>query len=256
MRLHRLLAVLVGAAALSSCEKNGVQELTGAAPGARIRFFNFGLNAPQLNFYAGANKVTAVNSTSGTEATTGIAYGGVGAGGFYSSVTPGPYDLTGRIAATVDKDLVVSTLNATLVDGKAYSLYTSGLYNTTTKQVEAFIVEDDYSLTIDFTRSYVRFVNAIYNSQPMTLYVKDRVTNVETVITGTVPYKGASAFTPVPNGVYDLSVRLPGSSTSTIVRTEVSFSAGKVYTVSARGDITVTSTTATNRPFLDNTANQ
>ncbi len=63
MRLHRLLAVLVGAAALSSCEKNGVQELTGAAPGARIRFFNFGLNAPQLNFYAGANKVTAVNST-------------------------------------------------------------------------------------------------------------------------------------------------------------------------------------------------
>jgi hypothetical protein len=36
----------------------------------------------------------------------------------------------------------------------------------------------------------------------------------------------------------------------------VSFNGGKVYTIGARGDITVVSTTATNRPFLDNTANQ
>lgn len=256
MRLHKSLAVLLAAAALISCERNGVQELVGAPPGARIRFFNFGLNAPPLNFYAGTTKMTAVNSTTGTEATTGVAYGSVGAGGFYSSVAPGQYDFTGRIAATVDKDLAVATQNATLVDGKAYSFYTSGLYNATTKQVDAFIIEDDYSLTIDFTRSYVRFVNAIYNAQAMTLYIRNRTTGAETVITGTVPYKRASAFVPVPNGVYDLSVRLPGSSTSTISRTEVSFSAGKVYTVSARGDITVVSTTAVNRPFLDNSANQ
>jgi hypothetical protein len=32
--------------------------------------------------------------------------------------------------------------------------------------------------------------------------------------------------------------------------------ASRVYTVSARGDMTVTSTTATNRPTLDNTANR
>jgi hypothetical protein len=44
--------------------------------------------------------------------------------------------------------------------------------------------------------------------------------------------------------------------TNAIARTAVSFSAGKVYTISARGDMTVVSTTATNRPFLDNTANR
>ena len=53
-----------------------------------------------------------------------------------------------------------------------------------------------------------------------------------------------------------LSTRYTGSSTNAIVRAGVSFVAGKVYTISARGDITVTSTTATNRPFLDNTANR
>jgi len=36
----------------------------------------------------------------------------------------------------------------------------------------------------------------------------------------------------------------------------VSFIGGRVYTIGARGDITITSTTATNRPFLDNTANR
>ncbi len=31
---------------------------------------------------------------------------------------------------------------------------------------------------------------------------------------------------------------------------------GSVYSISARGDTTVKSTTATNRPFLDNTLNR
>jgi hypothetical protein len=35
----------------------------------------------------------------------------------------------------------------------------------------------------------------------------------------------------------------------------VTFIGGHIYTVGARGDITITSTTATNRPFLDNTTN-
>jgi hypothetical protein len=36
----------------------------------------------------------------------------------------------------------------------------------------------------------------------------------------------------------------------------VSFVINHVYTVTARGDMTVVSTSATNRPFLDNTANR
>ena len=59
------LAVLLCAAMLSACEKNAVQDLTATTPGARIKFFNFGVNAPGVNFYANDAKVTAIGSATG-----------------------------------------------------------------------------------------------------------------------------------------------------------------------------------------------
>ncbi len=256
MNTFRSIAILLGAVALASCDKNAVQDITGTLPGARIKFFNFGVNAPQVNFYANATKMTAITSATGVESTVGVAYGGVGAGGFYSALTPGQYTFAGRIAATVDKDLVVSTVPSTLADGKSYSFYMSGFYDAAAKTVEGFVVEDPYVSALDFTVAYVRFVNAISNSSPMTMYAKNTTTLVEVAIGTAVAYKSAGAFTSVPNGVYDLSTRLVGVTTNAIARTAVSLSAGKVYTISARGDMTVVSTTATNRPFLDNTANR
>lgn len=95
-----------------------------------------------MNFYANTDKVTAISSATGVESTTGIVYGGVGLGSLYSALAPGQYTFTGRIAATVDKDVAVATIPGALADGKAYSLFVSGFYNTTAKTVEGFIVED------------------------------------------------------------------------------------------------------------------
>lgn len=258
MTTFRSISILLGALALASCdtEGGGVQDITGALPGARVKFFNFGVNAPQVNFYANTAKVTAITSATGVESTVGIAYGSVGAGGFYSALAPGQYTFAGKIAATVDKDLTIATVPATLADGKAYSFYVSGMYDATAKTVEGFVVEDPFDAAIDYTVAYVRFVNAISNSTAMTMYAKNTTTLAEVAVGGAVSYKGAGAFTTVPNGVYDLSTRTAGSSTNAIARTAVSLVAGRVYTVSARGDMTVVSTTATNRPFLDNTANR
>jgi hypothetical protein len=256
MTSHRAFAALLCAAVLSSCDKNAVQDIAGPVAESRIRFFNFGVNAPQVNFYANDAKVTALLSASGTESTVGVAYGGVGAQGFYSALDPGQYTFAGKISATVDKDLAISTVSATLESGKNYSFYISGFYNTTTKTAEGFVVEDPFPAEIDFTQAYVRFVNAISNANPMQLIIKNTVTGVEVPVGGAVSYKSAGAFTPVTGASYDLFTRYAGQTANAITRTAVSFSAGKVYTVSARGDITITSTTATNRPFLDNTANR
>jgi hypothetical protein len=241
---------------LTACDKDAVQPLGGTVAGSYIKFFNFGVNAPSVNFYANDQKLTAIQSTTGTESTNGVAYGGAGSGGFYSAVDPGQYTLTGRISATTDKDLTVSTVTTTLEDGKRYSFFMSGFYNTTTKNVEGFVVEDAYPAAFDYTQAYVRFVNAISNSSPMTLYARSTTTQQEVSIGGLVAYKAGGAFVAVPPAVYDLNTRVANSATNAITRTAVSFSAGKVYTIGARGDITVTSTTATNRPFLDNTANR
>ena len=248
--------MLLCAVALTACEKNAVQDITGSLPGARIKFFNFGTNAPAVNFYANDSKITAITSATGVEAVTGVSSGGVGSGGFYSAIQPGAYTFTGKIAAAVDKDRVISRATATLVDGKAYSFYISGIYNTATKTAEAFVVEDPFVDTLDYTVAYVRFVNAIPNASPMTLFARNPTTGVELPVGGAVAYKAGGAFVALPGAVYDISTRYVGSTTNVITRTGVSFSVGKVYTIGARGDITVTSTTLATRPQLDNTANR
>lgn len=277
MRLsrHRSLAALLCAVAIAACEKNAVQEITGPLPTARIKFFNFGVNAPGVNFFGNDTKLTAIGSTScqgvavtdtatirrcttsGIESTTGVAVGGVGNGGFYSAIAPGQYTFAGRIAAAADNGLAVSSVQTAIAEGKSYSLFVSGLYNTTTKQVEGFVVEDPIPTAIDYTTVSVRFVNAISNSSPMTLYAKNTTTNAaEVAIGGAVAYKSGGAFVTIPGGFYDLNTRTAGSATNVITRTAVQLVPGRVYTIGARGDITVTSTTAANRPQLDNTANR
>jgi hypothetical protein len=255
MNRYTSIAALLCATVVSACSKDGVQEIAApATSGAFVRFFNFGVGAPAVNFYANDAKLTAISSTTGAESTNGVAYGGAGSGGWYSNIAAGQYTLTGKISATADKDLVVASVAAPLADGKFYSFFMSGAYSTATKKVEAFVVEDPFSMTIDYTVAYVRFVNASANSSPMTLYGRNTSTGAaETAIGTAVAYKSAGAFVAVPPGVYDLSTRVTGSSTNTISRAAVSFSAGHVFTIAARGTIGGTGTAA---PALDNTAHR
>lgn len=261
--------LLLAAALLPACEENAVTEI--AEPpvgGASVKFFNFSPSSPNVNFYANDTKVTAILATTctvitdanreqcttvGAEATTGVAYGSSanGANAWYSDIAPGQYSFSGRIAAATDKGLAIATIPGTVADGKFYSVYLSGVYNTTTKTTEGFIVEDVIP-ELDYTGAYVRLVNAVSTSTgPMTLYIKDRTTLVEIPVGGEVAYKAGGAFVKVPNGSYDLSVRYAGSATSVIARTNVGFSVGRVYTITARGTTATASTLA-----LDNTANR
>ncbi len=252
MKTFRPAAILLCALALSSCEKNAVTDITAPFPGANIKFFNFGVNAPGVNFYSNDTKVTAINSTSGAELTTGAAYGVAGNGGLYSSLTPGQYTFSGKIAATVDKDLAVSKVTTTIVDRKYYSYYQSGIYSATSKSVEAFVVEDPFPAAIDYSVATVRFVNAISGSSPASLSVKNQTTGTVTPIGAAVAYQSAGTFTTIPGGVYDLAAIFPGTGVTS--RIGVTFNAGRTYTIGARGDITAA--TGTTVPTLDNTANR
>jgi len=255
----RALALALAGALFAACDKNTVQELPFAPLlDTRVKFFNFGVNAPGVNFYADQQKLTAVQSGTGSEATTGVAYGGVGNGNSYTQVASGTHTLTGRIAATTDKDLPIATVTATVADGKYYSLYMTGFYNTTTKTVDAFLLEDPVAPPADFTVASVRFVNTMSNAaHPLILYAgytTGDTTKVDTLTAG-LAYQGASTLATLPAGIYNLFARYQDSTANKISRTSVSFLGGHIYTVGARGDITVTSTTATNRPFLDNATN-
>ncbi len=251
MNTLRILAALLGIGAVASCDKNAFQVLPTDVPaGAQIKFFNLGLNTPGVNFYAGTAKIATTSDP------LGVRYGFAAAGGAYTAIVPGQYAFTGRIATGANKDTAIANVTSAVVDGKFYSFYMSGVYDTTARRVEAFIVEDTYSQTIDQSTAYIRFVNAIYNARPLNLYGANAFTNDTVALGGAVAYKSAGGFTAVPTGVYNLFTRYTDSTANKVTRTSQSFLGGHLYTVSARGDITITSATATNRPFLDNTAHQ
>jgi hypothetical protein len=271
MKGLRLFAALVAAVVIAACgEKNAAQNISAPTAGSAVKFFNFGVNAPAVNFYADTQKVSAVSSatcssgvngkttdtsclTTGQETTLGTGYGAnASTAGLYYSIAPGSYTLSGRITATTDKGVAISNTAATLENAKFYSYYLSGIYNTSTKTVEGFVVEDPLP-TVDLTTTYVRFVNASSNSQSMTLHLKN-ATGADTTVGAAVAYKGASAFVRVDPGNFDISTYVAGSTTPVITKTGVAFNAGRVYTVTAYGDMTVA--TGTTKPTLDNTPNR
>ena len=226
MNRSRSIAALLCVGLLSACGDNAVQKITTTLPGSGIKFYNFGVCGttpttttscmPSVNFYANDTKMTAISSTTGAESSLGTAYTAVGNNGIYSGIVPGPYTISGRMsAAGTDKDVPVSNTPVTLENGKAYSYYLSGFYNTTAKTVDSFIIEDDLP-AIDFSVSYVRFVNAIANANPMTLFAKNTTTAAETPIGAETGYKNAGAFVSLAPGTYDLSTRFTGSSTNAI----------------------------------------
>ena len=253
MKRYISLAGLLGAALLTACdfEKNAVQDLAGPLPSARIKFFNFAVSSPSVNFYANDSKMTAISSTTGTESTLGVAYGGAGAGAFYVAINPGTYTVSGKISATTDKDLAITSVSANIADGKYYSYYQSGTYNSTTKKADAFIVEDPIP-ALDFSAAYVRFVNAISNSDPMVLNVTDSAGAVTPIGTA-VAYKSAGPFVAIPGGLYNLATRVAGSAANAITRNEITFAPGRVYTITSRGTMGLTGTPL---PALDNTLNR
>lgn len=255
--------LLVAVAAVSACEKNAVQLIAGPQTGgANIKFFNFAVGSPQVNFYVNDTKYTGVAATgcyiltnenraactsTGIEATTGIAYGSSAnsANAWYSDVAPGAVKVEGKIAAATDKDLSISSVQGTVAEGKFYSYYLSGVYSTATKSADSFMLEDVLP-AVDFSTAYVRFVHAS-NLAPMTLYAINPTTSAETAVGAEIAYKSGTAFVAIPAGSYNLATRYAGSSTNAVLRTAVSFATGRVYTVTVRGNPTLA---------LDNTANR
>ena len=164
-----------------------------------------------------------------------------------AAIAPAQYAIKAKIAATVDKDLSVSTVNTTIADGKSYSFYMSGFYDATAKTVEGFVVEDPYPAAIDYTvASTCASSTRSPTRRPMVLWAKSTTVGDSVAIGGTagIAYKGATGFVPIRGDAYDLVVRYPGSNTAVITLAAQTLSSSRVYTISSRGDITITSTTA------------
>jgi hypothetical protein len=253
-----------------SCKKDRLQvidEPLDLSPVAQVKYYNFAVSGPAVNFFANNTKVGALSSATGSESTTGVTYGSVVPSSSYSIITPGTYTFKSQLSGTnADPNRVISSVQATVEAGKAYTLFTAGTYNATAKTTEAFVLEDKIP-AVDYTTAYVRFVNTTPNGTgAQNLYAKNTVTGAEVPIavsTNGIAYKGASEFVKVPIGIYELITRYAATPTTNLIirngttNGTVAFVGGRVYTIASRGDITLSQTgTSTNRPLLDNTPNR
>lgn len=240
--------------ALTSCEKNAVPEISRPPQGPQIKFYNFGLNAPAVNFYVGNQKVSGVSSTTGVEAAGGTVFGGVYPTTGYSAVPAGG-ELTARTSPTAltNPGVTIATASgSSLEDGKQYSFYVAGAFDAGTLKADAFILQDEMPGN-DTSSAFVRFVNAgVAAAGPLTVTLKNQTNPDQPVITLTsnLAFKSATEFTRVPRSLYEVSVK-DNTSGFTFVRTGVTFSADRVYTLSMRGNVNI----ATGR-LIDNTVNR
>ena len=260
------LTALLLSTALFSCKKNGIQVIDqpiSLTDNAQIKYFNNSVGSPSVNFYANDTKVTGILSTTGVEGAT--AFAGVYPQTGYSALPGGAYVFKAQIAssATTDANLAIATTqSATLTNTKFYTLFLSGIYNTTSKSADSFVLEDVLpAYDINFT--YVRLVNTISNApQAFDLYMKNTTipNATEVRVASNIAYKSGSAFVSVPEGNYELYIRYPSSATTNVISRNgssvVNMLGGKVYTLVTRGDMSIASTTAATRPQIDFTANR
>lgn len=250
------VTALLSLAFLGACEKNAVQDITAPITGgAFIRFQNYAVSAPGVNFYANSQKISAISAstctpapttpnaactTTGAESTNGVAYGLSANGANYSMLAPGPYTFASKIAAVADNGLAVSTANVTLAEGKFYTYFVSGIYNATTKSADAFVIEDNLPTTFDYTKTYLRVVNASSNAPSISATVQVQGTSDVVNVATNVLYKSASPFATFAPGLTDVTITYRGVLTQSF--TGVNFLAGHVLTLTLTGDATVTGT--------------
>ena len=65
MTPSRYLAILACAASLVACSKDAVQIISAPLSGASVKFYNFSMGAPGVNFFANDVQLTALRSDSG-----------------------------------------------------------------------------------------------------------------------------------------------------------------------------------------------
>jgi hypothetical protein len=206
---------------LSSCNKDDDEV---AAP-AKLSATHASPGSPNVDIYVDGTKVTA--SQLSFPGTTGVA------GNPYLSVNSGMRN----IKVSPNGTLNVIDANLSLEPGKAYSVFAYGVLGTGST-LRALVLTDD--LTTPATgKAHIRFLHLSPDAPAV---------DIELVKTGSavinlnnIPYVGPSpnattlgAFTPVDAGAYTVNVRANGSST-VVLSAPLTFTAGKIYTIYARG---------------------
>jgi len=140
----------------------------------------------------------------------------------YLSVNAGTRNIKVNAAGTS-----TSVINADVpfVAGKNYSLFAVDSLS----KISAVLVEDDLTAPAA-GKAHVRFIHLSPNAPAVDVALAGG-----TVVWGDYEFKDGSTFAPLDAGTYNLEVRLAGTTTVVLPLPGIVLTAGKIYTVYAKG---------------------
>ena len=219
--LPKMWVPLLALGLFSSCDKDD-DEITTPA---KLSATHASPGSPNVDIYVDGIKVT----------TTPLSYPGTTGvpGNPYLSVNSG----VRNIKVSPNGTLNVIDANLSLDPGKAYSVFAYDVLGTGTT-LKALVLTDDLAAPAS-GKAHIRFLHLSPDAPAVDIELAK--TGSAAINLTNIPYVGPSpnatnlsAFTPVDAGAYMVNVRANGS-TTVVLSAPLSFAAGKIYTVYARG---------------------
>jgi len=140
----------------------------------------------------------------------------------YLAVSAGTHNVKVNVTGT---STTVINANPSLTAGADYSVFACD----SVAAITPLVLTDDLT-TPAAGKAHVRFIHLSPNAPAVDVAVQ-----AGPVLFPNESFKDYSAFTPVDAGTYDLEVRLAGTTTVVLPLPGITLSAGKIYTVFAKG---------------------
>lgn len=231
----------IGIGLITACKKGTLVENTvyekvepGSTKYANLKLLNASPGSPVVNFYINGTKFSSAYTSSGTE-NGGFAYNGLFPDLGYALTIPGSQTLTAKVVANATTNPGLEVFNSTITPegGKFYSIFTNGLYNTTTNMIPNYTVIEDIRPATDTTKVFVRLIN-MYTGGPAT-DVTDATTGQK--IISAVAVGKASPWVTIPNPGQSNKYTFQDATTSAAlpVTLTTSLTKGRAYTIYTRG---------------------
>jgi hypothetical protein len=127
-------------------------------------------------------------------------------------------------------------------ENKNYSIFAID----SVSKISALVVEDDLTAPAA-GKAHVRFIHLSPNAPPVDVAVTGGP-----VVFGNTSFKGGTAFKPLDAGSYNLEVRATGQTAAVLTLPPITLTAGKIYTVFAKGFLGATGAQALGAEIIVN----
>ena len=227
--MKKIKLAFLGLAALSFALVSCKEETTTTPDTAKVNVVHASPNTPGVDLYVDGTKVN----------TTALAFpDNTG----YLSLNAGTRRVQVKANPSTTSSASAIDANLTLTKNLNYSVFAIDSLS----KISALVTVDDLT-TPASGKAHVRFIHLAPNAPAVDVSVSTQAAGVGIFTNRTFNKTitaGQQAFTPVDAGTYHLEVRVAGTTTVALDLPSVTFTAGKIYTVFAKGFLGGTSAQA------------